>query len=164
MNAESSPTPWMPGPWNREMHGCVFLPRMLEKGRRVLEGERQGRDLMNGFCFGDYDYADSMLFRFLRTSEAKVIELQRTHANDDEVAAELIKASGRTPEQIRAWSKRFRLINAPFTAMWEADEGRRPPGLGTSLLNWFYNRLMMPPVYWFVRIATERRRRKQRTG
>jgi hypothetical protein len=97
MNTDATPAPWMPGPWNRELHGCVFLPRMLEKGRRLLEGERQGRDLMSGYCFGDFDYADRKIFQCLRTTEARVLELLRANASDDEVAASLIKESGRSP-------------------------------------------------------------------
>lgn len=151
----------MPGPWHRTVHGCVFLPRMLEKGRRALEGERQGADLMNGFCFGDFDYADGMLFRFLRTREDRVRELLQAWPDDDQVAARLIEESRRTPAEVERWSRRFRRINAPFIAMWEADEGRRPPGTGTAFLRWFYNVLMMPPVYLFVRIATARRARRR---
>lgn len=38
---------WMPCPWNTELVGCLWLPRMLDKGRRALEGEHQGRYLGN---------------------------------------------------------------------------------------------------------------------
>jgi hypothetical protein len=126
---------------------------MMEKGRRMLEGKRQGRDLMNGYLFGDFDYADGMLLRFLRTNEARVVELLRHVPDDGAVAGTLIRDSGRTRPEIDAWSKRFRRINAPFTAMWDADEGRRDPGLSTSLLKALYNGLLMPPVYLAFRIA-----------
>jgi hypothetical protein len=150
----------MPGPWHRELQGCVFLPRMLEKGRRALESERLGRDLMNGYCFGDFDYADRMLFRFLRSDEARVRELLRASADDAAVAARLIAASRRSPVEISEWSARFRRVNAPFIAMWEADEGRKQPGIGTILLKFFYNYVMMPPVYLYFRTATSLRRRR----
>lgn len=150
--------PWMPRSWREEIMGCVFLPRMLEKGRRVLEGKRQGRDLMNGYLFGDFDYADGMLLRFLRTNEARVLELLRNGQDDAAVAGTLISESGRTRPEIAAWSKRFRRINAVFTAMWDADEGRRKPGLGTSLLRGLYNGILMPPVYLAFRTAASLRR------
>lgn len=148
-------------PWNRELHGCVFLPRMLEKGRRVLESERQGTDLMNGFCFGDFDYADGMIFRFLRTNEDRVLALLRASNDDDAVAAALLAESGRSAVEVQKWSRYFARINAPFTAMWDADEGRRAPGVGTTLLRVFYNYLMMPPVYLIFGLATALRRRRR---
>lgn len=161
VSATGAAIAWMPGPWNRELRGCVFLPRMIEKGRRVLEGERHAADLMNGYCFGDFDYADGMLFRFLRTDEERVLALLRTLEDDDAVAARLLADSGRSAEEVQQWSQRFRRINAPFTAMWDADEGRHRPGLGATLLRLFYNYLMMPPVYLYIRVATARRRRKR---
>jgi hypothetical protein len=55
---------WMPRPWNAELVGCLWLSRRLDKGRQVLESERQGRDLMNGYLYGDFDYADGKLLKF----------------------------------------------------------------------------------------------------
>jgi len=138
---------WLPRPWHAELAGCVWLPRLLDKGRRALAGERQGRDLMNGYLFGDYDYADGQLLKFLRTDDARVRQLLGEVGDDEAVARALIQESGRLAEEIRAWNRRFRLVNAPFIAMWEADEGQRAPGAGTALLKLFYNLVLMPPVY-----------------
>jgi len=160
-NGGQSTTSWIPRSWRDEVMGCVFLPRMLGKGRRALEGERQGRDLMNGFLFGDFDYADGMMLRFLRTKEARVRELLRDHNDDETVASILFSEGRRSSEEIRSWSRYFRRINAPFTPMWDADEGRREPGIGTSVLSGFYNHLMMPPVYLCFRMLTAMRRRRQ---
>lgn len=44
--------------------------------------------------------------------------------------------------------------------MWDADEGRREAGVGTTSLNLFYNYLMMPPVYLIFWIAERLRQRK----
>lgn len=68
---------WMPRPWNAELAGCIWLPRLLDKGRRLLASERQGQDLMNGYLFGDFDYADGQLLRFLRMNDARVRQLLR---------------------------------------------------------------------------------------
>jgi hypothetical protein len=147
-----SPENWMPRPWNAELMGCIWLPRLLDKGRQVLEGRRQGRDLMNGYLFGDLDYADGKLLQFLCTKDARVLELLRG-LDDEAVAQTLISESGRSAEEIQVWGTRFRSLNAPFIAMWDADEGLRTPGVGTTLLKLFYNVLLMPPVYlgfWIV--------------
>lgn len=153
---------WMPRSWNAELMGCIWLPRLLDKGRQALESERQGQDLMNGYLYGDFDYADGKLLKFFRTNDARVLELLRKLNEDEAVAQALIGESGRSAEEIRAWSTRFRTINAPFAAMWDADEGRRKPGIGTTLLSLFYNYLMMPPVYLGFRIAERLRQHKHR--
>ncbi|MDH4187732.1 MAG: DUF5069 domain-containing protein [Nitrospira sp.] len=144
---------WMPRPWNAELRGCLWLPRMLDKGRQALEGQRQGLNLMNNYLFGDFDYADGKLLKFLRTNDAHVLELLRELNDDEAVASRLLSESGRTATEVQVWCKRFRVLNAPFIAMWDADEGRRSPGVGTSLLKLFYNYLMMPPVYVIFWIA-----------
>jgi hypothetical protein len=157
MNAES----WMPRPWNAELVGCIWLPRMLDKGRQALESKRQGQNLMNSYLFGAFDYADGKLLKFLRTKDVHVLELLRELDDDEAVAKTLIRESGRSPDEIRAWGERFRKLNAPFIAMWNADEGRREPGVGTTLLKVFYNFLMMPPVYLVFRIAEGLRQLKR---
>lgn len=133
--------------------GLIFLPRMLDKARQVLEGEHRGRNLMNGYLFGGRDYADRGILKFLRAKDARVLELVRETEDDAVVARTLVAASGRSAPEIQAWNKRFRTLNAPFLAMWDADEGRRAPGFGTSLLKLFYNFVLMPPVYLYFRTA-----------
>lgn len=148
---------WMPRPWNAELMGCIWLPRLLDKGRQVLESRRQGNNLMNGYLFGDLDYADGKLLTFLRTNDAHVLELLQESADDEAVARRLMSESGRSAAEVLAWSARFRRVNAPFAAMWDADEGRRAPGVGTTLIKWFYLYLMMPPVYLIFWIAARLR-------
>lgn len=155
----SAVTAWIPCSWEEQIQGLIFLPRMLAKGRQFLKSKSEGQDLMNGFLFGDFDYADRMILKFLRLKDARVLTLLREGLDDAAMAAALIRESGRTPDEIQAWSRYFRRINAPFTPMWDADEGRRAPGLGTSLLKGFYNYLMMPPVYLFSRIVEGIRKR-----
>lgn len=150
---------WMPRPWNAELVGCIWLPRMLDKGRQALASERQGQNLMNNYLFGDCDYADGKLLKFLRTNDARVLDLLRAMEDDQTVAHTLIRESGRSADEIQAWGKRFRTVNAPFIALWDADEGRREPGVGTSFLKLFYNYLMMPPIYLGFWIAERLRQR-----
>lgn len=144
---------WMPRLWSDELTGCLFLPRMLDKGRQVLAGERRGENRMNGYLFGRFDYADRSMLKFLRATDARVLELLRASEDDAAVAKALIAASGRSATEIRAWNKRFRILNAPFLAMWDADEGRRARGWGTACLKLFYNFVLMPPVYVYFRAA-----------
>lgn len=152
---------WVPRPWSDQLAGCTWLPRMLDKARRALASQRQGRDLMGGYLFGDLDYADGQLLKFLGANETQVLELVAQEEGDTAVAEQLVRQSGHTPQEIEAWNKRFRRANAPFIAMWEADEGRRQPGIGTSLLRFFYNFVLMPPAYAAFRIGCALRRAKR---
>lgn len=149
----------MPRPWNAELMGCIWLPRLLDKGRRVLESRRQGQNLMNGYLYGDLDYADGKLLKFLRTNDARVLELLRE--SDEVVAQTLMREGRRSADDVLAWGLRFRKLNAPFIAMWDADEGRRKPGVGTTALKLFYNYLLMPPVYLGFWIAEGLRQRNR---
>ena len=143
---------WIPSRWNEELCECIWLKRLLDKGRRALESEKEGQDLMNGYLFGNNDYADGKLLKFLNTDDNHIRKLLREMGEDTAVAEVLIRESGRSKEEIQNWNKGFCRTNAPFIAMWDADEGRRTPGVGTRLLDLSYNFLLMPPVYlvfWF---------------
>src|SRR5688572_6402890 len=101
----SDASPWAPRSWRERVEGLVWLPRMLDKARRRLEGERAGRDAgdaMAGYFFGDSDYVDKQLLALLRTDGGAVLDLLRT-TTDDAAARELVRRSGRTPEECAAW-------------------------------------------------------------
>ena len=155
---------WMPQHSGRDIAaGCVWLPRLIDKGRRVLEGRAAGRDLLGDYLFGVNDAADTQLLRFLGTTNDDVLAVLAEEPDDATAAAELVRRSGRSPAQCAAWSARFSRLNAPFLAMMDADEGRRAPGAGTSALRFAYNRIIMPPSYFVYRRA-ERRRMDQQPG
>ena len=115
---------------------------------------------MNGFLFGDVEYADKQILAFLHSNETRVRHLLAEHRDDEVVARILIDESGRSPEDIQDWNHRFHRRNALFTPMWDADEGRRASGIGTSLLSFFYNYIMMPPVYLIFRIQNASNKRR----
>ena len=144
---------WMPHSWEAELAGCIWLPRILDKGRRILESERHGKDLMNGYLFGDNDLADAMLLKFLNITDMRIRELLQETDDDQVVAETLIRESGHSSQEVQAWNQSFQRKTAPFLAMQDADEGRRKPGLGTSLLGIFYNFVLMPPAYLTFRTA-----------
>ena len=155
---------WKPSPWHAELAGLLWLPRMLDKGRRFVESERAGRDLMNGYLFGNSDFVDALLLRFLGTDDRRVRQLLQESTDDMAVAERLVRESHRTQAEIRNWNKRFRRWNAPFIAMMEADEGRRPPGLSTSIYRGVYRALILPPVYVSFRLLEGLRRRRESRG
>lgn len=158
---QARPEPaWRPRHAGREAAaGLVWLPRLIDKGRRVLAGEAAGRDLLHdgGYLFGVNDPADGDLLRFLGLGNADVLDVLRREPDDAAAAAELVRRSGRTLAACAAWSARTLRTSGLFLAMMDADEGRRPPGVGTTLLRLVYNGLIMPPGYLLYRRAERRR-------
>jgi hypothetical protein len=147
---------WVPRSGLDTARGLVWLPRMLEKARRQEAGRASGLDLMEGYLFGDNDFIDERVLRFLRTNDAAVSALVREQPDDDAVAATLIERSGRTLDECIAFSRRLRKQLFGFI-MLEADEGRIPPGLKRTLVSFFYNKIVMPPVYALFRRAERKR-------
>jgi hypothetical protein len=130
---------------------------MVEKARRSLEGEATGQDRLWPYQFGVHDPADRQLLRFLGLTNDDVLDVLRREPDNAAAAAELVRRSGRTPPECAAWSDRFRRWNTPFLAMIDADEGRREPGLSTTLLRYLYNRVIMPPTDRIYRRMEQRR-------
>ncbi|MBV8063380.1 MAG: DUF5069 domain-containing protein, partial [Nevskia sp.] len=107
---------WKPCSVYEEGAGCVWLPRLVDKGRRALAGEQAGRDLLQPYLYGDGDYMDALLLKFLRTSGRKVLEVLRVEPDNVRAMAELARRSGRTPAECAAWSRDFLRWQAPFLA------------------------------------------------
>jgi len=137
--------------------GLVWLPRLIDKRRRVLEGEAAGRDLLGEYLFGVNDPADAELLRFLGVTNEGVLAMLLREPDDARAAAELVRRSGRTPAECDAWSRRCLRWNGPFLAMMDADEGRRAPGVGTTALRLVYNYVIMAPYYPIYRRLELRR-------
>lgn len=153
---------WCPPSGCDEIDGCIWLPRLITKARRVLElgtGNTIGE-----YMFGDNDPADSELLRFLGLSSQQVLNVVGAE-NDDVVAAKrLLAMSRKTGAQCAKFTRRFRLMMAPFLAMMDADEDRMPPGLRTSLLRFVYNSIVMPPAYAYFRSQEKKHKSPTRTA
>ena len=147
---------WMPCSGHESFNDLIWLPRMLQKARRYEESCAAKRDLMNGYLFGDSDFIDHRVLRFLRTGDAAVRAAVRAHARDDDAARVILQHSGRTAEECRAFSRRLRLVFAGFVLL-EADEGRLPPGTVSNAIRFVYNRAIMPIGYMVFRRAERKR-------
>lgn len=145
---------WMPRSGLDSVGGVVWLPRLLEKARRVEELGSHSR-LFDGYCYGNNDFMDSIVLRFLRTNDEDVSAVVRAHP-DDEAARILIERSRRTPEECRKFSRLFTRSLRAFPII-DADERRLPPSFKTAALQRFYNGVMMPIVYAIFRRAERRR-------
>jgi hypothetical protein len=124
------------------------MPRLIDKGRRKLEGDRLGQDLLGDYMFGDHDYLDGFLLRFLGLPDAVILEILRDEPDDERAAAAIVERAGKTPEQCRAWSQRFeREQHLPLLNL-DRDEGRYSFGpLGDAL--WTVGQSLFLPVFRF---------------
>jgi hypothetical protein len=152
---------WIPRSGLDSAEDLVWLPRLVQKARRAEEGRATGRDLMEGYLYGDNDFIDKRVLEFLRTDDAAVSAVVREEHDDAAAAAIIAQRSGRTAEERRAFSKQLRGQLFDFVLM-EADEGRLPPGLKRAVVRFLYNRVMMPVFYAQFR-AAERKRARERT-
>lgn len=148
---------WTPCSGLESAEGLVWLPRLVQKARRVLTSS-EGR-LVDGYCYGDNDFIDKRVIAFLRTDDETISALVRDHLSDDDVAHILIERSGRSPAEREQFSRTLKRSLWNF-ALLEADEGRLAPGFKSSAITFLYNRMIMPIVYAMFR----RDERKRKTG
>lgn len=145
---------WAPRSGYDSINDVAWLPRLFDKARRVAE-LGGGSRLIDGYCYGNNDFMDSRVLRFLRTDDVAVSSLLQGRS-DDEAARILIERSGRAPDECRKFSADFKRSLASFPLL-DADEGKLPPGIKAAALRSFYNRLMMPIVYVLFRRAERKR-------
>lgn len=147
---------WIPVSGRDEACGCAWLPRMIQKARRIVDSGAD-RKRVDDYIFGRNDPVDGMLLRFLGISDEHVLDIVRAVPDDRAAAMQIVSTSGKTPEQCAAFSRKLMRLNGPFLAMMDADEGRRKPGLVTAFLRWFYNVVVMTPAYsYFARKERQR--------
>ncbi|MGH7728310.1 MAG: DUF5069 domain-containing protein [Vulcanimicrobiaceae bacterium] len=146
---------WTPRSGRDSVEEVVWLPRLLQKARRLADFRESGR-LIDGYCYGRNDFIDKQVLAFLRTDDVTVSNLVQEHPSDAELAKIIVESSGRTPQERRAFSHRLRRRCFNF-ALLEADEGRMAPGPLRAVLRIAYNGLMMPAVYAWFRGAEKRR-------
>ncbi|GAC1540535.1 MAG: hypothetical protein NVS2B17_16900 [Candidatus Velthaea sp.] len=138
--------PWIPCSAHDEFDGLVWLPRLIEKARRNAHGRAAGTDLMNGYLYGDNDFIDAQLLRFLGADDRALSAWVEEFSDDDEVARVAIARSGRSFDERRRFSTSLARRTFDF-CMLDADEGRLAPGLRSRTIAFLYNRAMMPIVY-----------------
>jgi Domain of unknown function (DUF5069) len=133
-------------PPRAQIAGCIWLPRLLAKARQFSATP----GAMGEYMFGQYSYFDIRMLRFLRTDERTVCELVRDDPDDESVARRLIAAGGRSPDEVRAFNRRFGAMYGLVFKMIDADEGRIGGPLG-AVLRSFYNGIIFPPAAVFFR-------------
>lgn len=137
-------TTWKPRSVYAEAGELAWLPRLLDKGRRALEGERAGKDMLWPYMYGDSDYMDARLLKFLGVNGDEILAILRKAKSDDAAVAAILARAGKSEQERRDWSRSFRLREAPFLILIEADDGRLAGGAAAALLGWLYNAFILP--------------------
>jgi hypothetical protein len=136
---------WPPRSGLESIEGMIWLPRLLDKARRV-EAAGGSTRCVDGYLYGNNDFIDKRVLRFLRIDDTAVSQLLREHSDDATVATIIIQRSGRTSDEVRAFGKHLRKTLFDF-ALLEADEGRMTPGLKRTCIRVIYNFFIMPITY-----------------
>lgn len=147
---------WIPRRPQDRLGDLVWLPRLLDKARRALEGQRRGVDLMTPYMFGNNDYLDAKLLAFLRVRDEHVLQVVAEEPDDAAAAEILVNLSGRSPDECRRWSESFLRWEAPWLRLIDFDEDRMG-GAAADTAKWFYNRILFPPVFQVFRWMESKR-------
>ncbi len=149
---------WIPRSPHDEADGLVWLPRLIDKARRAALGRASGADLMNGYLYGNNDYIDGQVLRFLGIDDRALSELVEECGNDEDVTAIVLAHSGHSVAERRAFSAELERRLFGF-AMLDADEGRLAQGPRSRIMAFLYNAVIMPIAYPAFRRAERRRSR-----
>ena len=151
---------WSPRSPHDEADGLVWLPRLIDKARRSALGRASGADLMNGYLYGNSDYIDGQVLRFLDIDDRALSELVDECGSDEDVTAIVLAHSGKSVAARRAFSAGLERRLLGF-AMLDADEGRLTPGPRSRIITFLYNAVIMPIAYPAFRRAERRRSRAE---
>lgn len=155
--------PWSPCSPFEAAGDLIWLPRLIDKGRRKLAGDAEGRDRLGDYMFGDHDYLDGFLLRFLAMGDSHVLAILRAEPDDHAAAMAIVRVSGKTPEQCRAWSASFRRWQWLALVNLDRDEGRLTLGpVGNWLALTVQNAVL--PAFRFFYDRRERARPAARSG
>jgi hypothetical protein len=135
----------------------VWLGRLIDKGRQYQAAGVTPGEMLGDYMFGDKDYMDAKLLRFLALNDAQICEIISSEPDDERAAQRILERSGRTAAQCAAFNRAFVLANAPFLAMMDADEGRCKPGLSATLKKAAYNAIIFPLGILMYRSGSRKR-------
>jgi Domain of unknown function (DUF5069) len=136
--------------------GCMWLGRLIDKARQYEAAGIVAGEMLGEYMYGDGDYMDAKLLRFLGLHDSQISQIVRDEPDDELAARRIVERSGKTPEQCAAFNRAFARGNAPFLAMMDADEGRRKPGLGVALMKAVYNTVVFPIGVLMYRSASRK--------
>ncbi|MDB5100616.1 MAG: hypothetical protein JWM80_5037 [Cyanobacteria bacterium RYN_339] len=136
---------WAPRSPFDKAAGLMWLPRLIDKGRRKLQGD----ELLGDYMFGDHDYLDGFLLRFLELNDAVILEILRAEPDDDRAATAIVARSGKSAEACSGWNKTFDRSQHLALLNLDRDEGRYSFGPLIDPL-WTAAQGVFLPVFRFI--------------
>ena len=104
---------WIPRSGREEIGGCIWLPRMISKARRIIDSEATGKRA-GEYMYGKHDAADAQVLKFLGISDEEVLDIVRAIPDDEAAAMHVLTTSSKTPADCAAFTRRFRLLISRF--------------------------------------------------
>lgn len=149
---------WVPRSGSDRLAGCIWLGRLIDKARQYDSKGTAPGQMLGEYMYGDADYMDGKLLRFLGLHEEQISEIVRSEPDDERAAHRILERSGKTAAECDTFNRAFARVNGPFLAMIDIDEGRCKPGLAASILKSAYNALVFPLGVLMYRSASRKRR------
>ena len=138
-------TSWVPRySGTDQLAGCMWLPRMIDKARRYEASGVAPGAMLGDYMFGNQDYMDAILLRFLGLEDTQICEVVHAEPDDERAARRIVELSGKTAADVAAFNRKLVRGSGLFMLMMDADEGRRKPGIGVNLMRAVYNTLIFP--------------------
>jgi len=138
----------------------MWLGRLIDKARQYESAGIAPGEMLGEYMFGDSDYMDAKLLRFLGLNDAQLCEVIRYEPDDERAARRIVELSGKSAVDCAAFNRRFSRYNGLFLAMMDADEGRCKPGMISAMMKSFYNAVVFPIGIWMYRSGTRKRQYK----
>ena len=117
----------MPCSGLEEIDDMIWVKRMAQKARRAQQSRESGTDLMNGYLYGENDFYDGRILRFLGTSDTKFSANVCSEADDEAGVRRVLAASRRTVAEGRAFSAK---LEKELKALPDHRGRRRPSAAG----------------------------------
>jgi hypothetical protein len=115
---------------------------LIDKARFLQTHDVTGNELGNGYLYGDNDYIDAQLLRFLGISGDRLRAIVAANPTDDAAAAAAIAESGKTRDECHTFSEGLRARLHDFFVL-DADE-QRVHGAKAAFTRFVYNYILMP--------------------
>src|SRR5271156_2165664 len=112
-------SPPIPRPWNVEVAGIRWIPRMIDKARMRQNGT------LGAYLMG-HSPVDKALLKRLNMTTDEFVQIANANPDDAAVLAAL-RQRGFDEAAVRRWSQRFEESYKRMIPLWDVDDGHVQP-------------------------------------
>lgn len=125
---KATKAPWTPRSGKDEISGYVWLPRMLDKARHLMQGPS------DGYLALEDSYMDRLLLQHWKLKGDQIRGWVKEGLDDAAIAARIAAHAGEDEPARSAWSESFRQKYGIVLGLIDATEERVPAGVGGEVL------------------------------